>query len=86
MINKLSLIGGALAGGFAVFLGYGAVNDLWLLPQAEERGRAIERASTLKKAIELVQERTRTNAEVQKLDDAGICRELGGVFTDGVCR
>lgn len=86
MIDRLSLIGGALIGGFVVFLGFGVVNDLWLLPRAEEQGRALERADTLKRAIELVQKRSRTNADVSKLDDAGICRELGGVLTNGVCQ
>ncbi len=86
MIDKISLIGGALIGGFVVFLGFGVVNDLLLLPRAEEQGRALERADTLKKAIELVQKRSRTNADVSKLDDAGICRELGGVFANGVCQ
>ncbi|OJU88629.1 MAG: hypothetical protein BGO06_20205, partial [Shinella sp. 65-6] len=68
MIDKISLIGGALIGGFVVFLGFGVVNDMWLLPRAEEQGRALERADTLKKAMELVQKRSRTNADVRNLD------------------
>lgn len=86
MIDKLSLIGGVLIGGFIVFLGFGVVNDLWLLPRAVEQGRALERADTLKKAMELVQKRSRTNADVRNLDDSAICAELGGVLKDGVCQ
>lgn len=83
--TRLSIIIGALVGGFTVFLCFSIVNDLVLLPQAEENGRALERADTLKKAIDLVNERSRTNADIQKLDDAGICRELDGVWRDGIC-
>lgn len=85
MTGNLSLIGGLLIGGLVVFLGYGLVNDIWLLPRATEQGRALERTETLKRAIELVQERSRTNADVRNLDDGAICAELGGVWLDGIC-
>lgn len=72
---------GAVLGGVAAL----AFAHLVIVPA--ERAEALQqaRAATLEKAIDLVHERSRTNADVQKLDDAGICRELGGVWGDGVC-
>lgn len=85
MIDKLSLIGGALVGGFIVFLGFGIVNDLWLLPRAEERGRKLERAeldaATTKAIGELTNEADKARVARR------LCRELGRVYLnkDGSC-
>lgn len=81
LIEGLKLAGGAILGGVVVY----SYVQAFSLPAAREEGRQEVRAATLEKAIELVQERSRTNADVQKLDDAGVCRELGGVLRDGVC-
>ncbi|WP_157813646.1 hypothetical protein [Sinorhizobium meliloti] len=65
---------------------FSALNALLWLPEAREEGRELERAAALKRSIEIIQERGRTNAEINALDDAGLCRELGGMFEDGQCR
>ncbi|WPE22517.1 hypothetical protein [Shinella zoogloeoides] len=85
MIDKISLIGGALIGGFVVFLGFGVVNDLWLLPRAEEQGRALERAeldaATTKAIGELTNEADKARVARR------LCRERGRVYLNatGVC-
>lgn len=81
LFDTLKIVAGALLGGIAAL----AFAHLIIVPA--ERAEALQqaRAATLEKAIDLVHERNRTNADVQKLDDAGICRELDGVWSDGVC-
>lgn len=81
LLDAAKLTAGAFLGALAVY----AYTHLVIVPA--ERAEALQqaRAATLEKAIDLVHERSRTNADVQKLDDAGICRELGGVWGDGVC-
>lgn len=86
MFSRLSLAAGAAAGGLVVFLAMQAVNAVWLLPAAREEGRAAERAAALTRSMEIIKERSRTNAEVEALDDRGLCLELGGVFENGECR
>lgn len=82
---KLALIGGALIGGFIVFLLFGSVNAFWLLPRAEKQGRAIERAAieaaTTKAIGELSNEADRARVNRR------LCIERGGVWTnrDGKC-
>ncbi|MDH6229590.1 hypothetical protein M2281_000162 [Mesorhizobium soli] len=46
--------------------------------QGFQRGAASERAATLTRSIDLIRERSKTNAEINRLDAAGLCRELGG--------
>lgn len=81
LLDALKLGAGAIIGGIVV-LGYALVV---VVPAARENERQIIRAETLERAIDLYQERSRTNADVQRLSDSDICRELGGVFIDGVC-
>lgn len=45
---------------------------------AYNRGRENERAAALERSIELIKERSRINDEIGDLDDADLCRELGG--------
>lgn len=85
MFSRISLAAGAVAGGLAVFLAMKAVNAVWLLPRAKEEGRAEERTAALTRSMEVIKERSRTNAEVEALDDRGLCLELGGVFENGEC-
>jgi len=85
MFSRLSLAAGAAAGGLVVFLAMQAVNAIWLLPAARDEGRAEERSAALARSVEIIKERSRTNAEVEALDDRGLCLELGGVFEDGQC-
>gem|GEM_PF-2127959 len=72
-------------GAFAGFLIFSAVNALWWLPVAREEGRKLERAAALKRSIELIQQRSRTNAEINALSPAALCAELGGMFENGEC-
>jgi hypothetical protein len=85
MIGLLDGIKIGLGGLVGALLMFG-VSALILQPQAHERGREAERAATLERSMEIIQERSRTNEAVRDLDAAGICRELGGVFTEGECR
>jgi hypothetical protein len=86
MLNRLHIFIGAVFGGLAVFLVMQAVNALWVIPAAKDAGREIERAAILKQAMENIEERSKTNAEIRNLDDAGLCLELGGVLENGICR
>lgn len=43
-------------------------------------GRAIERAASLQRSLDLIHQRSRTNAEINALGRPGLCRELGGVW------
>lgn len=80
MISRLSLVAGAVVGGLAVFLIMMAVNALWLIPAAKEEGRDVERTAALTRSIEIIKERGRTNAEINALTDADLCKRLGGVW------
>ncbi|WP_139811984.1 hypothetical protein [Ensifer aridi] len=74
-------------GGVGGFLLFSAVNALLWLPGARDEGRAMERAAALKRSMEIIQQRSRTNAEIRSLDDAGLCAALGGrwVLEDKRC-
>lgn len=81
LITGLKLAAGAILGGVVVY----AYVQAFTLPAVREAERQAIRAETLEKAIELYQTRSRTNADVKRLDDAAVCRELGGVWNDGLC-
>lgn len=81
LVTGLKLTAGAILGGVVVY----SYVQAFTLPAAREAERQAIRAETLQRAIDLVQERSRTNADVQRLSDSDICIELGGVFRDGVC-
>lgn len=51
-----------------------------------QAGREAERKAALERSIELIQERAKTNAKVEKLDDRSLCLALGGVFENAECR
>lgn len=74
-------------GAAAGFLIFSAVNALWWLPAARSEGREMERAAALKRSMELIEQRSRTNAEINALDDAGLCAALGGrwVPDENIC-
>ena len=84
MISRLTQAAGA-AGGLLVFLAMQAVNAVWLLPAAKDAGRAEERSAALARSMEIIKERSRTNAEVEALDPRSLGLELGGVYEDGQC-
>lgn len=85
MISKVSAIVGGVLGLIAAFAIFQLVNTLWLLPQARDEGREMERADALKKSIELIQKRSQTNAKFRDLSAGGLCADLGGKFVNGVC-
>ncbi|PDT47345.1 hypothetical protein CO661_14275 [Sinorhizobium fredii] len=72
-------------GAAAGFLIFSAVNALWWLPAARSEGRALERAASIARSIEIIQQRSRTNAEINALTPGALCSELGGVFENGEC-
>lgn len=85
MISRASLILGAAGGALSVFLIMQAVNALWIIPAARDAGREMERTAAIKKAVELIQQRDRTNAEIRNLDPAGLCAALGGRWVHENC-
>lgn len=85
IFSRASAIAGAVFGGLAVFLIMQAVNALWIIPSAREAGREMERTAAIKKAVELIQQRDRTNAEIRNLDPAGLCAALGGRWVHENC-
>lgn len=49
-------------------------------------GRQAERAAMIERTKELVQKRAEDDAEINRLDDAGWCREFGyRLLPDGTC-
>ena len=86
MISRLSLAAGGVVGFILALLLFHLINVSVWLPAAREEGRELERAASLQKAMELIEQRSKTNAEIRNLDDAGLCRLLGGVFVNGKCQ
>lgn len=78
----LGAIVGALIAGSAITI---LANVSWI-PDAKEEARQQERAASLQKAMQLIEQRSKTNAEIRNLDDAGLCRELGGMLVNNVCQ
>lgn len=76
---------GAILGLWISWALFAILNQAIWLPQERERGRQEVRAELIERAMELVKERSRNNAEVKKLDDRSACLELGGVWDNGVC-
>lgn len=75
-------LAGAIVGSALVTL---VAFSSWL-PEAREEARQQERAAALQHAMDLIETRSKTNAEIRNLDDAGLCRELGGLLINGVCQ
>ena len=86
MISRLSLAAGGVVGVVLALLLFHLINVSVWLPAAREEGRELERAASLQKAMELIEHRSKTNAEIRNLDDAGLCRLLGGVLVNGKCQ
>ncbi|SFJ65871.1 hypothetical protein [Aerobium aerolatum] len=47
--------------------------------KAYHAGAAAERLTTLNRSVEVLRERNATDDQIRNLDDAGLCRELGGL-------
>lgn len=78
----ISPVGRALAG---IVVVAGLISAAWF--DGHSYGRAAERQKSLSRSIDLIRERSKTNAEISRLDDAALCRELGGswVQPDNIC-
>ncbi|MCO5071157.1 MAG: hypothetical protein M9944_08125 [Rhizobiaceae bacterium] len=48
--------------------------------QGEDAGREAERGAARERALELIKQRSEDNAAISRLDMAGLCVELGGVW------
>ncbi len=46
--------------------------------RGDNAGRAAEQAAARTRALDLIQKRSKDNAEITTLDAAGMCSELGG--------
>ncbi|MFP1634070.1 hypothetical protein ACLB6G_20260 [Zhengella sp. ZM62] len=76
-VSTLKLIGvGIVAAGLAFGAGY---------LKGRSDMRATARAEAIKTTLEQLQERSATDAEIGDMDDADLCRLIGGVFRDGRC-
>lgn len=54
--------------------------------KAYQAGAAAERSATLNRSVEVLRERNATDDQIRNMDDAGLCRALGGrVSDDGAC-
>lgn len=71
-MDKLSLGAGVLAGIFLVFV----LNAAWLIPRAEQRGRALERAAAAAEAITRIQELEKNNETFRSLSPRDRCLAL----------
>ncbi|MBD9372768.1 hypothetical protein IB238_09055 [Rhizobium sp. ARZ01] len=85
MFSRLTLAAGAVLGASAAAATFTVLNVLLWLPTARDEGRDLERADALKRSIEIIQQRSRTNAEVNALDARGICIDLGGEWVQDHC-
>ena len=54
--------------------------------QGRQIGANNERAKNFKAFQAQIDERNKTNEEINSLDDAALCSALGGVFTNGQCQ
>lgn len=51
--------------------------------EAYRLGAASERSATLNRSVEALRERNATDDQIRNLDDADLCRALGGRVSDG---
>jgi hypothetical protein len=55
--------------------------------KAYQAGAASERQAVLTRSVEVLRERNATDDQIRNMDDAGLCRALGGrVSDDGSCQ
>lgn len=85
LFDKFSTILGALGGAAAVFVIMWAYTGLVSVPAAEKRGyeRALLEART--RAIDLIDKRSKDNAEINNLDLRAFCLEFGGKWVSNDC-
>jgi hypothetical protein len=85
VISRASLVAGGVVGLIMGLPLFHLVNIAFLRPAAVSEGRELERTAALKKAIELIQQRSQTNAKIRDLDPAGLCGALGGRWMHENC-
>lgn len=82
IVDAIKLGIGAIAGaGLAVLFCY-----LVIVPSAKDDARQEERAAQLQRSMDLIEERGKVNGELENMDSAAICRELGGMLVNGDCQ
>ena len=64
-----------------------AAFGLWQMDRARqfEAGRTAERAAAVERAAELIKSRAKDDKALERLDEAGLCIELGGSYVEGEC-
>ena len=73
---------GALLAGVLALAGFLTFSHV----EAYKAGAASERQATLTRSVEVLRERNATDDQIRNMDDAGLCRALGGrVSGDGAC-
>lgn len=55
----------------------------WTYHEVYQSGRAYERSAMLNRSVIILRERSKTDAAVSAMDDAELCRALGGSMSDG---
>ena len=48
------------------------------VPNARQEGRELERAAALARSMEIIKERSETDAEIGRMSDRELCAALGG--------
>lgn len=86
MLTYIKLGIGALAGAALAAAVVTLIATYSWIPSAKEETRQQERAAALQQAMDLIQQRSKTNAEIRNLDDGALCAELGGVLVNGACQ
>lgn len=82
IVDAIKLGIGAIAGaGLAVLFCY-----LVIVPSAKDDARQEERAAQLQRSMDLIEKRSETNAEIRNLDDAELCRAIGGLYVNNECQ
>lgn len=71
MFDFVRIGAGAIIGASVAFI------PAYLIGKSD--GRASERAAILTRSVEVLRERNATDDQIRKLDDAGLCRALGGL-------
>lgn len=73
---------GALLAGVVALTGLLTFTHL----EAYHAGAASERQAILTRSVEVLRERNATDDQIRNMDDAGLCRALGGRVSDaGAC-
>lgn len=54
--------------------------NVLVIPEAREEGRELERAAALERSMQIIRQRSTTDAEIGRMSDGDLCREIGGVW------